>query len=158
MNSYLKQLVSNKALPVIFDYDGVLFEARWYHSRINMPNETEAMLEMAHKRGENLKTTPLPPVMDWVKTLDNDLYVLSHMHTDIEYDFKKQQIARYYPNISSENVIRAKSPEDKLWHLEQLKDRYSGFIYIDDNHSLLIRMENHFDNCCKFFHASSLFV
>ena len=55
MNQYLKKCIS-AGMPIIFDYDGVLFEARWYKERINMRNETEEMLIESMKRGENLRT------------------------------------------------------------------------------------------------------
>ena len=35
MNKYLEKCLKEN-MPVIFDYDGVLFEARWYEERINM--------------------------------------------------------------------------------------------------------------------------
>ena len=44
MNHYLKHLIKDKRIPIVFDYDGVLFEGRWYEERINMPNETEEKL------------------------------------------------------------------------------------------------------------------
>ena len=97
-------------------------------------------------------------MMDWVKTLKNDLYVLSYMHNEIEYSFKKEQIQKFYPTIPVENVIMASSPENKIIHLEKIREEYGSFIYIDDNHPALIKYENYFDDKCKFFHISSLYV
>ncbi len=160
MNSYLKELVSNENTPIVFDYDGVLFEARWYEKRINMPNETDEKLLESMKKGENLKTAPIPMMVDWVKTLKNPLFVLSHMHNEIEYEFKQEQIRKYYPNIPRNHVLMATSVEDKISRLKQIKNAswYDQIIYIDDNHQALIRFENYFDDTYKFFHVSSLYV
>ena len=49
MNNYLKKCI-NKKIPIIFDYDGVLFEARWYETRINMQNKTEEKLLAAMQK------------------------------------------------------------------------------------------------------------
>ena len=158
MNSYLLKIIEDINIPIVFDYDGVLFEARWYVDRINMPGETEELLLKAMQRGENLRTEPIGFMLDWVKDLKNDLYVLSYMHNDIEYSFKKQQIKEYYPVIPVENVIMATSPENKIIHLEKVLSKYGSFVYIDDNHPALIKYENHFGDECKFFHVSSLYV
>ena len=158
MNSYLKNIIEDTGIPIVFDYDGVLFEARWYLNRINMRNETEELLLSAMQKGENLRTEPIGFMMNWVKTLKNDLYVLSYMHNEIEYSFKKEQIQKFYSAIPVENVIMASSPENKIIHLEKIRDEYGSFIYIDDNHPALIKYENHFDDKCKFFHVSSLYV
>ena len=158
MNAYLKKLLENKDIPVVFDYDGVLFEARWYEERINMRDETDELLLEAMKRGENLRTAPIGFMLGWVPELKNDLYVLSFMHNDIEYANKKRQIEEFYPSIPVRNVIMATSPENKIAHLEQIRDRYGSFIYIDDNHPALMIYENHFRDECKFFHVSSLYV
>ena len=158
MNKYLTGTIEDPKIPVVFDYDGVLFEARWYEERINMRNETEELLYEAMKRGENLRTAPIPFMTEWVKTLENDLYVLSYMHNDIEYSNKKKQIAQYYPRIPEKNVLMATSPENKIVHLQKILDRYGAFVYIDDNHPALMKYENHFGDECKFFHVSSLYV
>ena len=92
MNAYLQKVIADTNIPVVFDYDGVLFEARWYEERINMRDENEELLLAAMKRGENLRTAPIGFMVDWVKTLENELYVLSSMHNDIEYDNKKKQV------------------------------------------------------------------
>jgi len=158
MNKYLKNLLEDGNIPVVFDYDGVLFEARWYEERINMRDETDELLLEAMKRGENLRTAPIGFMLDWVKTLKNDLFVLSFMHNDIEYSNKKRQVAEFYPSIPEGNVIMATSPENKIIHLEKIREQYGSFIYIDDNHPALMRYENHFGDECKFFHVSSLYV
>ena len=158
MNSYLKRLIEDKDIPVVFDYDGVLFEARWYEERINMRDETEELLLAAMERGENLRTAPIGFMVDWVRTLGNDLYVLSYMHNKIEYENKKKQVAEFYPEIPTEHVIMATSPEDKTVHLEKIRSKYGSFIYIDDTHPALMKYENHFGDECKFFHVSSLYV
>lgn len=158
MNSYLKKTIEDTSIPIVFDYDGVLFEARWYVERINMRDETEELLLRAMQNGENLKTNPIGFMTEWVKTLKNDLYVLSYMHNEIEYAFKKEQIQKFYPTIHTENVIMAYSPENKIIHLEKIYTQYGAFIYIDDNHPALINYENYFDDKCKFFHVSSLYV
>ena len=157
MNQYLKECIEND-MPVIFDYDVVLFEARWYKTRINMPNETDDKLLNAMKRGENLYTEPIPFMIRFIAGLKNPLYVLSHMHNEIEFAVKCKQIAKYYPIIPKEHVLWAKSPENKIEYMEQIQKQLGAFIYIDDTHPNLIKFENHFDNSCKFFHVSSLYV
>ena len=158
MNSYLKEQISNNSTPIVFDYDGVLFEARWYKERINMRDETDELLLEAMKRGENLDTAPMPFMLEFVKTLKNDLYVLSSMHNEIEYDYKKKQIGKYYPNIPVANVIMASSIDNKIVHLEKILKEYGSFIYIDDTHAALMKYESYFTDECKFFHVSSLYV
>ena len=160
MNLYLKQLLQDKTIPVIFDYDGTLFEARWFERRINMPNETEEKLRAAHKRGECLITKPITMVIDMVQRINSPIFVLSHIHSSEEYDFKCSQLKKYYTNINLSNLFYATSIEDKINYLERILNSYQSFIYIDDNHQALIKFENHFndDEHCHFFHASSLFV
>ena len=158
MNNYLNKLIEDNSRPVVFDYDGVLFEARWYEERINMRDETEELLLEAMKRGENLRTAPIGFMVDWVKTLKNDLYVLSYMHNEIEYSNKKKEISEFYPIIPEEHVLMATSPENKIVHLEDIREKYGSFIYIDDNHPALMKYENHFGDECKFFHVSSLYI
>lgn len=159
MNKYLEKLLIKNELPVVFDYDGVLFEARWYKETINMRDETFESLLMANMVGENLDTKPISFMKKLVKEhKGNTYYVLSHMHNYIEYDFKRNQIGKYYPNIPVSHVLMATSVDNKTEHLEIIKKMYGGFIYIDDNHPNLMRFEDHFDDSCKFFHVSSLYV
>ena len=158
MNAYLQKLLDEQKMPVIFDYDGVLFEARWYEHRINMPNETEERLYEAMKRGENLHTKPIPFMSTVVKNIQTDMFVLSHIHNEIEYHTKCDQVEKYYPSIPRRNVLWAKSPEDKINFMEDIRRTYGPFICIDDTHPNLIMYENHFDESCKFFHVSSLYV
>ena len=158
MNAYLMEQIRKPNMPIVFDYDGVLFEARWYEERINMRGETPESLLAAMQRGENLKTEPIGFMTEWVAGLKNDIYILSRMHNDIELSFKKAQIARFYPSIPLENIIMATSIDDKIIHLEKIREKYGAFIYIDDDHRALMNYENHFGDECKFFHVSSLYV
>ena len=158
MNKYLIEQINKPNMPIVFDYDGVLFEARWYEDRINMRGETPESLLAAMKRGENLKTDPIGFMTEWVPGLRNDIYILSRMHNNIELNYKKQQLAKFYPSIPQENIIMAISIEDKIIHLEKIREKYGAFIYIDDDHRALMNYENHFDDDCKFFHVSSLYV
>lgn len=157
MNKYFEKLISSE-IPVIFDYDGVLFEARWYEERMNIPNETEEKLLEAVKRGECLDTTPILYMQNIVNAVKGDCFILSHIHNDIEHEFKKKQIAKYFPKIAQENILRADSPNHKMSFLREIEEKYGGFIYIDDNHDVLKKFENIFDTNCKFFHSSSMFV
>lgn len=164
MNKYLESLIKKAEYPVIFDYDGVLFEARWYEDRINMSNETEERLIEAMKLGNNLYTNPIPMMKPVIQAIKADIYVLSHMHNNLEYMAKCDQIEKYYPKIPKDHILVATSPEDKIRYMEDIRDQYGGFIYIDDNHPHLMTYENYFDggecegNFCKFFHVSSLYV
>lgn len=157
MNKYLQECIDDN-MPVVFDYDGVLFEARWYPERINMPNETQEKLYEAHKKGENLYTEPIGYMRNIVESIAGEMFVLSHIHDEIEYKVKCEQISKYFPKIPKENILWAKSVNDKIKYLEQIKDQYGRLVYIDDNHSALIQFENYFSNDCKFFHVSSLYV
>lgn len=158
MNKYLEGLIKENTRPIIFDYDGVLFEARWYKDRINMRNETEEKLLESMKCGENLYTAPIPFMIDFVKKLNSNIFVLSHMHNDIEYKAKCEQISKYYPNIVQDHILKAPSSDDKIQILEWILKEYGPFIYIDDMHPALIKFENYFCDKCKFFHVSSLYV
>ena len=157
MNKLLNKLFKEN-IPIVFDYDGVLFEARWYEDRINMRNETEEKLIQAMKNGKNLETQPILHLTEMLKNIKGELFVLSYMHNDIEYNFKKKQIDKYFPMIRQENILKADSIEDKIKYLEDIREKYGKFVYIDDNHAALIMYENHFDDECKFFHVSSLYV
>ena len=158
MNRYLQELLDSGSLPVIFDYDGVLFEARWYRTRINMPDETEEKLFSAMERGENLYTSPIPFMIKLVPAIRSDIFVLSHIHNRIEYEYKCRQIAEYYPVIPQEHILWAHSPESKTGYMQKILETYGGFIYIDDTHPNLVMFENTFDDRCRFFHVSSLYV
>lgn len=157
MNDYLLKCI-NTGMPVVFDYDGVLFEARWYKKRINMVNETEEKLIEAHKKGKNLYTKPIPSVMEFVAGLRNEVFVLSHMHTCIEYQVKCKQLELYYPKVKQNHIYAALCIDDKIRYLKDIQKRYHSFIYIDDSYSTLIKFENYFEDTCKFFHVSSLYV
>lgn len=160
MNKCLEKCIAQN-MPIIFDYDGVLFEARWYEDRINMRDETEEKLVAAHKKGKNLYTAPIPMMQKWVASLNNELFVLSHIHDQIEYDYKCEQIEKFYPVIPRRRIMWAKSQDDKIPFLNDIRRLGGSFIYIDDSHSALIKFENYFDEYsdeCKFFHVSSLFV
>lgn len=158
MNLYLQKLLNEKYGPVIFDYDGVLFEARWYEERINMPNATEEKLKAAMLHGENLFTRPIPFMKELVNSIKTDIFVLSYMSNDIEHKNKVKEISMFYPKIPKENILRAKSPEDKIQFLDKIKQQYGKFIYIDDTMTYLQVFEDYFPSECKFFHVSSLYV
>jgi len=159
MNKYLEErLVSG--YPVVFDYDGVLFEVRWYEKTINMYNETYEKLVAAYARGENLLSKPIMSMKTVVDMVTGDKYVLSHMHHQIEHDNKKKQIAKFFPQIPVENVLRSNTAEGKIDYLEEIYKKYNGFVYIDDNHNNLMLYENYFwgrENV-NFFHISSVYV
>lgn len=170
MNKQLKHyLHEQNKLPVVFDYDGVLFEARWYEDHINMYNETEEKLIAAFMKGENLYTEPIMSMYPILEKIRAPLYVLSHMHHQIEYDFKCKQLKKYFPIVKVENVVYAHSitfsnasqGKSKVEYLEMLYGEYGGFIYIDDSHQSLILLENHFFariDKCHFYHVSSIYV
>lgn len=158
MNKYLQLLLKDPDMPVIFDYDGVLFEARWYVKRINMPDATDEKLLDAMRKGDNLYTEPIPYMRNFVsyKIHTNHIFVLSSTHNEIECDFRLSQIHTYFHKISK--VMWAISIDDRIKHLQEVYDTFGKFIYIDDNYEDLIKMENHFDENCKFFHSSSIIV
>lgn len=156
-NQYLEKLIDS-GLPVVFDYDGVLFEVRWHKDRINMPNETDEKLLEEHKAGKNLYTTPIRSIQDFINSLNNRLFVLSHMHNEIEFNFKKSQIGIHYPKIPVENVICAFSTEDKKKHLKKIIDEFGEIVFINDALETLIFIENELYERCHCFHVSSLYV
>ncbi len=159
MNRKLEKLMQS-GLPVVLDYDGVLFEARWYEDTINMRDETYESLIAAFERGENLKTEPICCMQPVVEAVKGPLYVLSHMHHEIEFAFKKKQIAEFFPKIPVDHIIWSKSGEEKIKHLKEILEKENGFVYIDDNHPNLMLFESTFwdEKNCHFFHCSSLYV
>ena len=159
MNTYLFKLLQDPSIPVGFDYDGVLFEARWYEHRISMPDFTVERMIEGYKRGEGLETKPIPYMMNFVSSLPNPKFIVTHTQSEVEDEFKKQQVARYYPSIPREMVITACSAEDKIVHLQKIYEEYGCFIFVDDYLNALFRYEANFDDqYCHFFHSSSLFV
>ena len=98
-------------------------------------------------------------MIDFVKNInDNELFVLSHIHNNIEFNVKCEQIAKFYSKIPKEHIFWATSPDDKIKYMEKIEKEFGGFIYIDDTHPNLIKFENYFSENCKFFHVSSLYV
>lgn len=158
MNKYLQELMKDPNTPIVFDYDGTLFEARWFVKQISiMDGSDEALLE-AMKEEECLYSEPIPYMRNFVshKTNTKNLFVMSKIHNDIEFENKTDEIHQYYPKISK--LYWAKSLEDKIRQLESILDTYGEFIYIDDNLEDLLVMERHFKNPekCHFFHMSSI--
>lgn len=174
MNKMLYNYMKNGSnkyleLPIVFDYDGVLFEARWNNDTLNMKDETLDKLIEVFKRGKNLHTEPILGLYNVLKDIKGPIFVLSHMHHEIEFNHKRNQIAKYFDMIPQENIFYASSiMEDlsmvglsKIEYLEKIYRKYNGFVYIDDNHPNLMKMESYFwdrKDDCHFFHVSSLYV
>lgn len=154
MNKYLQECI-NKHLPIVCDYDGVLFEARFGYDKILSTDDDEEIEEM-HKEGIGLNTTPINFMINLLNKVDNPKYVLSHIHTDIEEQNKINQLAKYYNGIK---LLRANSVDEKIEYLLKIYEKYGGFIYIDDTLPYLGKFEKTItlDNA-NFFHVSSLYV
>ena len=155
MNSFLKQCIE-RGLPVILDYDGVLFEARFAEFKINAIMD-EPKLIQAHREGQSLDTTPIRFMQDFVSSLTNPVFVLSHIHDDIEEENKRNLLDKYYSGLV---LIRAYSTDDKIQHLLEIATEYGGFIYIDDTLPYIAHFEEVLGDHpnCYFFHVSSLYV
>lgn len=158
MNKYLYQLIEDARLPIVSDYDGCMFEARWAGERINIPGLTDAKLVEMIQQGEGAISEPVWPMVRLFSLACTEKYVVSHMCCNAELITKVRQIEKYYPMIRPKNVLKADSPEDKIRFLEAIEKKHGGFIYIDDLLPALKMFENHFGDNCKFFHISSLFV
>lgn len=160
MNRYLQELLKKDDIPVVFDYDGVLFEARWYVKRIGLQDGSDEALKEAMENDCSLYSEPIPYMQMFVKRKVRTklIFVLGDAHNDIEYNYKSEQLAEKYARIK--NVMWARNIDDKIKHLEAVRKRYERFIYIDDDLNALLQMERYFDDIahCYFFHYSSLFV
>ena len=160
MNKYLQELMKSSETPIVFDYDGTLFEARWFVKQISIMENTDEALLKAMEDEECLYSEPIAYMRNFVshRTNTNNLFALSHIHNVIEFEFKCEQLHTYYPKLSK--LYWAKSAEDKIKHLEEIYEKYGEFIYIDDNLENLLDFERHFNNPekCHFFHTSSIFV
>lgn len=155
MNKELKNAIKAE-IPVVLDYDGVMFEARWGKQTIDTP---DGKATYQHCKGEYLTTAPLPPVQQFVESLDCPVYVLSCVQDSIEHREKIWQIRENYPSITEDNVITVCNSDAKLQVLDYLYETYGGFVYIDDSLDNLLKYEAAYKNDkCKFFHVSSLFA
>ena len=158
MNKELKDIIK-MGIPVVLDYDGVMFEARWGEQTIDTTDGNALNLVYQHCKGKSLATEPIPPVQQFVESLDCPVYVLSWAQDSIEYQAKVRQIKEFYPSIPKRNVITVCNPDAKLPVLDYIYETHDGFIYIDDSLQALLRYENAYrTDKCKFFHISSLFV
>lgn len=157
MNNYLKELLIDEKIPVVFDYDGVLFEMHWCEYCISTPEKDDRKMLDAMLQGKSLYTLPLAFMQKFVEKLKHPMYVLAHTFNSIEYSFKKDQIKRYYTNIGTGNVINIRNVDDKRAFLNEIVEKYGTFIYIDSDCATLIEFEKEFKDC-HFFHLSSLLV
>lgn len=157
-------LVHHPNIPVIFDFDGVLFEAKWEKDCIRTPFlSNEEINQLAKTHPERFYTTVIPRMQILVQEISNHpLYALSHMNSEEEKAIKQKMIKSYYGDtIPKDNVIRALSAMDKIKYLEELYNKYGEFIYVDDTLPYLEEFEDHFAERlekCHFFHISSMFV
>lgn len=155
MNKELKNAIKAE-IPVVLDYDGVMFEARWGKQTIDTP---DGKATYQHCKGEYLTTAPIPIVQQFVKSLDCPVYVLSCVQDSIEHKEKVYQTSMNYPSIPERNVITVCSSDAKPQVLEYLYETYGGFVYIDDSLDDLLKYESMYKSDeCKFFHVSSLFA
>ncbi len=155
MNKELKNSIQTD-IPVVLDYDGVMFEARWGKQTIDTP---DGKATYQHCRGAYLATAPLPPVQQFVESLDCPVYVLSCAQDSIEHKEKVWQTRVQYPSILEKNVITVCNSDAKLQVLDHIYETYGGFVYIDDSLDSLLKYEATYKNDkCKFFHVSSLFA
>lgn len=154
MNKYLQECI-HKGYPVICDYDGVLFEARFGTNKVLACDDDDEIRKM-HAQGIGLNTSPIPFMINFLKKIDNPKMCLSHIHTDIEEENKKQQLAKYYDGIT---LLRANSVDEKIEYLLTIYNKYGGFIYIDDTLPYIQKFEKvlTYENA-NFFHVSSLFA
>jgi len=154
MNYFLKKCIA-EGWPVVCDYDGVLFEARFEYIRVGACNNDEE-IRIKHAQGLWLITTPIGFMINLLKDLSNPKFVLSHIHTDIEEQTKIKQLNKYYNGIP---LLRANSVEEKIKYLQDIYDKYGGFIYIDDTLPYIQIFENALtEDTMHFFHVSSLYV
>lgn len=154
MNKYLRECI-DKGLPIICDYDGVLFEARFGYDKV-MALDDENEIIKAHKQGIGLNTTPISFMVNLISTLNNPKLCLSHIHTDIEEQNKIDRLNKYYSGMK---LLRANSVDEKIDYLLDIYQKYGGFIYIDDTLPYIQKFEKalRFENA-NFFHVSSLYV
>ena len=154
MNKYLQECI-NKGLPIICDYDGVLFEARFGYNKVMASDDDNEIIE-AHKQGIGLNTNPIPFMINFLSKIDNPKICLSHIHTDIEEQNKIDQLAKYYGGIK---LLRANSVDEKIGYLLGIYQKCGGFVYIDDTLPYIQKFEKAlgFENA-NFFHVSSLYV
>lgn len=154
MNSFLLKCIE-QGLPVVLDYDGVMFEARWDYDTINVVLDDDKLLEL-NKNGLGVITAPIPFVIDWINTLKNPVFCLSHIKNDYEEATKDKQIKQYCPKVK---LIRAHHVDEKLGVLANICSQYGGFVYVDDTLPYVAHFESVFDNPNgHFFHVSSLYV
>ena len=154
MNKYLQECI-DKGLPIICDYDGVLFEARFGYDKVLASDDDNKIIE-AHKQGIGLNTTPISFMVNLISVLNNPKMCLSHIHTDIEEQNKIDRLNKYYGGMK---LLRANSVDEKIDYLLDIYQKYGGFIYIDDTLPYIQKFEKalNFDNA-NFFHVSSLYV
>lgn len=155
MNKELRNAIKPE-IPVVLDYDGVMFEARWGKQTIDTP---DGKATYQHCKGKYLTTAPLPLVQQFVESLDCPVYALTCVQDSIEHQEKIWQTRANYPSILEKNVIAVCNPDVKLQVLDYLYETYGGFVYIDDSLDSLLKYEAAYKNDkCKFFHVSSLFA
>ena len=160
MNNYLKTLInSNPNIPIGFNCDGTLFEARWMVKRITIEDDSEEALLDVMSKTDFLYTEPIPFMKKFVsyQIHSNNVFVISEIHNNVEFEHKTRELHQHYRRIS--RLFWAKSMEDKIKHLDAILKDDGEFIYIDGDLKEIIALERHFNNPnCYFFHSSSLIV
>ena len=158
MNLYLKELLKNPNIPLVCDYDGTLFEGRWFTRQISLFDMTESKLKEAIENEECLYYEPVNFMQNFLQQYGwgRQTYVLGYIHCDIDLKYKTGQVREYYPTIG--RIIWAKTIDDKIMQLQAMLKQYGEFIYIDDSLDDLMYMEGIFKNpnSCHFFHISSV--
>jgi hypothetical protein len=159
MNLYLKELLKNPNIPLVCDYDGTLFEGRWFTRQISLFDMTESKLIEAMENEECLYSEPVNYMQNFLQQYGwgRPTYSLGYIHCDIDFGYKTGQIREYYPTIG--RIIWAKTIDDKIMQLQAMLKQYGEFIYIDDSLDDLMYMEGIFKNSnCHFFHISSVIM
>lgn len=160
MNLYLTELLKNYNIPLALDYDGTLFEGRWFTRQINLFDPTPSKLQEAMENEQCLYSEPVNYMQNFLQKYGwgRQTFVLGYIQGDIDFEFKNGQIREFYPTIR--RIIWAKTIDDKIRQLEAMLNQYGEFIYIDDSLDDLMYMESVFKNpnCCHFFHISSVIM
>lgn len=140
--SEIKRLLNDKKSVLVFDVDGVLALLEFGNNNHYIGDDN--MWNIKCKEGFNFYTEKI--VSKKMQSFLNDkdmknIYVITTVGTNNEYEFKKEFVYRYY-NILKENVYYVDKNRDKTKALLKIKAKYPNLddkriVMIDDTVEIL---------------------
>lgn len=160
MNRTLTQLLnSGKRIIVVFDQDGVLTESRW-----NDVPDSRNIIDDYDTTGDHYVTLPvIPMVIDFVDEVSRMGHALGVLTASNPTEAKGKTEAvyareefKYFRQGNYWWIDETDTLGNKSAFLNELSEKYDIVVYIDDNQSILHKMQDTTCDKVYLFHLTSL--